>query len=158
MSKFNSGPAAADLNSLSSERLWLKHSLKHSQAWLPCVWKPPAAGQTQTWRIGRNLSICSRPLQTWLTLFILLQCHFHRYSKYYSSSTMILHFNCFPTSLSREPPRCNGTSKVSRNTHIPVHVPLNALYVLLGFTLCLSSVVLRVFEKAVSSKCLALSL
>lgn len=53
-----------------SERLWLKHSLKHSQTWLPCWWKSPAVGQTRTRRIGRTTSICSiRPLQPWLILF-----------------------------------------------------------------------------------------
>lgn len=41
--------------------LWLKHSLKHSQAWLPCWWKSPAVGQTWTRRIGRTVCICSRP-------------------------------------------------------------------------------------------------
>lgn len=38
-----------------SEWLWLKHS----QAWLPCWWSPPAVGQTPTRQIGSTVRVLS---------------------------------------------------------------------------------------------------
>lgn len=64
LSKFNSWPAATDPTAATlslSELLWLKHSLRHSQAWLPCWWKCPAEGQAPAPRIGRTRAIFWSP-------------------------------------------------------------------------------------------------
>lgn len=103
-----------------SERLWLKHSLIHLQARFPCWWKPPAAGQPQTWRIGRAVPSTTDSfflilLLRWRSLgqiFVVHLLYFKPWSQIICHMLIGVLSPLFP--LSGEPSQCNGTSKVSR--------------------------------------------
>lgn len=83
-----------------SEWLWLKHS----QAWLPCWWSPPAVGQTPTRQIGSTVRVLSSLERVFLCICFQLW--------YQVVSRVLIDFLCFP--FSREPPWFDGTSKVRK--------------------------------------------